>query len=85
MVTATAATGPPPPPTRPPPGVIHRASCRHVLSSADGAVLLRLWAIAPVSGPLTYPLTVRVQYPAKFKVHDTFDFSYNVDIDTVAP
>lgn len=57
----------------------------YVISSADGAVLLRLKAIAPTSGPVTYPLTMHVQYPVKYKGQDTFDFSYNVDIDTVAP
>ena len=56
-----------------------------VISCADGAALIRLRAIAPGVGPLKYPLKVQVKYPVKYEDRNEFEFSYNVDIETVAP
>ena len=48
-------------------------------------MLQRVQAVAPDSGPVTFPLAMHVQYPVKYKGQDTFDFSYQLDIETVAP
>mgnify|MGYP000005533877 CR=1 FL=1 len=61
------------------------ANARYVVQCADGAVLLRMHAVVPVSGPVIFPLAIHVVYPLKYKGTDTVDFTYNVDIDTVAP
>lgn len=58
------------------------ANKSYVMSCADGAVLLRMKAVAPEAGPVTFPLSMHVSYPAQ---KSTCEFSYDVDIDTVSP